>query len=186
VASNETGQVNRAGTGLSIDDFRVDAAAMSPAAFQERHGDAFLLLSAAGLKDEGGVSSTECLLLAEEKEDAFERTAGLALMVFSIWPASASHTHLVTVGRTSKNDLSFADISVSRFHAFIKRGPNGEPQIVDAGSSNGTTVNALSVCTKEADAPTNLKRGDNVRFGQVDTTFLDAKALQSFVSKFND
>jgi hypothetical protein len=62
---------------------------------------------------------------------------------------------------------------------------HGEHQIIDAGSSNGTTVNGFSVCTKQAGPPTNLKSGDSIRFGQVDTTFLDAKALRSFVLKFD-
>jgi hypothetical protein len=186
VVSKGTAEQSRAGAGLPIADFRVDAAGLSPAAFEQRHGSGFLLLSTAGMKNVLGGSSTELLLFAEEKEDAAERTAGLAVSVYPVRAASASHTHLITVGRTSKNDLTFPDISVSRFHAFIKRGPNGEYQIIDAGSSNGTSVNGFSVCTKQAGPPTNLKNGDNIRFGQVDTTFLDASALQSFVLKFDD
>lgn len=186
MASKAAPERNKKGAGLPIGDFRVDAAELSPVAFEERHGSGFLLLSAAGMKNVVGASSTELLLFAEEKEDAAERTAGLAVSVFPVRAASTSHTHLITVGRTSKNDLTFPDISVSRFHAFIKHGPNGEHQIIDAGSSNGTTVNGFSVCTKQAGPPTNLKSGDSIRFGQVDTTFLDARALRSFVLKFDD
>ena len=186
MASKATTDQIRAGEGTSIDGFRADAVELSPVAFEERHGSGFLLLSAAGMKNVASVSSTELLFLAEEKEDAAERTAGLAVLVFPIRAASASHTHLITVGRTSKNDLIFSDISVSRFHAFLKHGPEGGYQIIDAGSSNGTTVNGFSVCTKDAGPPTSLKSGDNVRFGQIDTTFLEASALRSFILKFDD
>jgi hypothetical protein len=32
----------------------------------------------------------------------------------------------------------------------------------------------------------NLTSGDNIRFGQVDVTFLEADALRSYVTKFGD
>jgi hypothetical protein len=185
LASKATADQSRAGAGLPIDDFRADAAALSPVAFEERYGSGFLLLSAAGMKNVASTSSTELLLFDEEKEDAAERTAGMAVLVFPVRSASASPTHLITVGRTSKNDLTFADISVSRFHAFMKRGPDGGFQILDTGSSNGTTVNGFSVSTKGAGPPTSLKNGDTVRFGQVDTTFLESSALRSFILKFD-
>jgi pSer/pThr/pTyr-binding forkhead associated (FHA) protein len=100
--------------------------------------------------------------------------------------AKASLTHLITVGRATKNDVTISDISVSRFHAFFKRGPTGGFQLQDAGSSNGTIVNESSVCTKEAGPPMDVKSGDNIRFGQVDVTFLEANALRSYVAKFGD
>jgi len=81
--------------------------------------------------------------------------------------AKSSHTHLITVGRAAKNDVAIADISISRFHAFFKRNSAGGFQLHDAGSTNGTMVNESSVCTKEAGPPTDVKSGDNIRFGQV-------------------
>ena len=89
-------------------------------------------------------------------------------------------------GRDPVCDLVLSDISVSRFHAFLKRGPNGGFQLQDAGSSNGTLVNGASVCRKEAGPPTNVKSGDNIRFGQVDVTFLEADAMRSYLAKFGD
>jgi hypothetical protein len=186
VASKSTDLRIQVGSGAPIERFREDVAGLSPADFEERHGSAFLLLSAAGMRQVKSVTSTELFLLEEEKDEVLEPTAGLSVLVFPVRPASRSHTHLVTVGRTSKNDVSIPDISVSRFHAFFKRGPGGELQLHDTGSTNGTTVNSLSVCTKEAGPPTNLTTGDNVRFGQIEMTFLEAEALRSFVSKFGD
>ena len=93
---------------------------------------------------------------------------------------------MITVGRAAKNDVMISDISVSRFHAFFKRSPAGRFQLHDAGSSNGTIVNGSSVCTKENGPATELHSGDNIRFGQVDATFLELDALRSFVEKFAD
>jgi hypothetical protein len=139
------------------------------------------------LKQPKSGTATEVHLLDfGDPGEAGERTAGLSVQVFPIRAATESLMHLVTVGRTSRNDLTIPDISVSRFHAFFRRTPEGRIQLHDAGSTNGTTVNGISVCTKDAGPPTDLETGDNVRFGQIDVTFLKADALRSFVLKFDD
>ncbi len=176
-----------AGSGLPLESFRQDAQRLSADDFDSRHGSAFLLLSATALKQPKSGTATEVNLLDfGEEDEAGERTAGLSVQVFPIRAATNSLAHLVTVGRTSRNDLTIPDISVSRFHAFFRRTPDGRFQLHDADSSNGTTVNGFSVCTKETGPPTDLETGDNVRFGQIDVTFLKADALQSFVLKFDD
>ncbi len=179
-SADETGAI---GSGQRIEDFRDDARALACDAFEDRHGGAFLLLTAAGFRPDGGNTSTEMMLL-DSPEDAGERTAGVSVLVFPVRPARPSHTHLITVGRTSKNDVTIPDISVSRFHAYLKRGSDGRYQMLDAGSSNGTTVNGLTVPTKGAGSPVDLKTGDSVRLGQTDFTFLEAEALHEFARKF--
>ncbi len=183
-AKSEQGGSARA-FGLRIEDLREDAARLSTDEFENRYGDAFLLLSSAGFKQPKNGSSTEVLLLDLEDEVA-ERTAGVSVRVFSIQAAKRSLNHLITVGRAAKNDVMISDISVSRFHAFFKRSPTGRFQLHDAGSSNGTIVNGSSVCTKETGPATELHSGDNIRFGQVDATFLELDAFRSFVEKFSD
>ncbi|MBW2540831.1 MAG: FHA domain-containing protein [Deltaproteobacteria bacterium] len=172
-------------SGVQIEDLRSDAERLSPEEFENQHGNAFLLLSSAGFKQSRGATSTEVLLL-DLDEDIAERTAGVSVRVLPIRAAKSSLTHLITIGRTSKNDVTISDISVSRFHAFFKRNPDVGFQLHDAGSTNGTTVNGISVATKEAGPPTNLTSGDNIRFGQVDVTFLEADALRSYIAKFGD
>jgi hypothetical protein len=170
---------------LRIEELRSDAAELSPEEFEDRHGEAFLLLSSTGFKQPMSTSSTEVLLL-ELDEEAGERTAGVSIRIIPIRAAKDSHTHLITVGRAAKSDVVIEDISVSRFHAFFKRNPAGGFQLNDAGSTNGTLVNEASVCTKEAGPPTDVKSGDNIRFGQVDVTFLEANAMRSYIAKFGD
>ena len=55
--------------------------------------------------------------------------------------------------------------------------------IHDEGSSNGTTVNGAFVPGRDMGPPTQLKPGDTVKLGQVETTFTDAKALRDFALK---
>jgi pSer/pThr/pTyr-binding forkhead associated (FHA) protein len=170
---------------LPIEDLRSDAARLSAEDFEKQHGNAFLLLSSTGFKQSKSATSTEVLLL-DLDEEIGQRTAGVSVRVLPIRAAKSSLTHLITIGRTSKNDVTISDISVSRFHAFFKLNPAGGFQLHDAGSTNGTTVNGCSVSTKEAGPPTNVTSGDTIRFGQVDVTFLEADALRSYVAKFGD
>lgn len=173
------------GTGQKIESFLKGARELTPDDFGEHYGSGFLLLTATGLKHDGGKSSTEMTLLDDDPGDAAERTAGVSILVFPIRPASGIHTHMVTVGRTSKNDVVVPDISISRFHAYFKQKADGVWQVLDAGSTNGTMVNGFSVPAKGAGAPIDLKAGDSVRLGQMDVTFLDANALRAFALKFD-
>jgi pSer/pThr/pTyr-binding forkhead associated (FHA) protein len=170
---------------LRIEDLRLDAARLSSEGFEDRYGNAFLLLSSAGFKQSKSASSTEVLLL-DLDEEVGERTAGVSVRVMPIRAAKESPRHLITVGRTAKNDVTISDISVSRFHAFFKRSADGGFLLHDAGSTNGTIVNESSVSTKETGPPSDVKSGDNIRFGQVDVTFLEVDALRSYVAKFGD
>ncbi len=183
MANGESGKGAQTGSGLSIKGFLGDAQSLSPADFEELHGGAFLLLSAAGLTPPESTYSTR-VELDSSAPDPSEMTAGLRLLVFPVRRTERSITHLITVGRMTNNDVVVPDISVSRFHAFVKQGDNGVFQIQDGGSTNGTTVNGFSVPTKGTGAPVDLKPGDSVRLGQMDVTFLEAGALREFALKF--
>ena len=175
----------RAASEFRIENLRSDAAGLSTEEFEDRYGSAFLLLSSTGFKQPKGTASTEVLLL-DLDEDAGERTAGVSIRVVPVRAGENALTHLITVGRRGDSDVTVADISVSRLHAFFKRNPDGGFSLQDVGSTNGTTVNEFSVCTKEMGPPTDVKSGDNIRFGQVEVTFLEVDALRSYVVKFGD
>jgi hypothetical protein len=176
---------NRATSEFRIENLRSDAAGLSAEEFEDRYGSAFLLLSSTGFKQPKGTASTEVLLL-DLGEDVGECTAGVSVRVVPVRASENALTHLITVGRRADSDVTIADISVSRLHAFFKRRPDGGFSLQDVGSTNGTTVNEVSVCTKETGPPTDLKSGDDIRFGQIDLTFLEVDALRSFVVKFGD
>ena len=168
------------GSGLLLKDFSSDARNLSPADFEERYGSAFLLLTAAELREPAGPAMTEVALVGFD-EAGSERTADLALLAYPVVRSERSVGHLVTVGRTSNNDVVIPDLSVSRFHAFMKPVGDGRFQIQDANSTNGTTVNGASVPAQGHGPAVELKSGDNVRLGQVELSFLSAEALREFV-----
>src|SRR6266700_5585595 len=52
---------------------------------------------------------------------------------------------LLKIGRAADNQVVIADLSVSRYHAELRRNPRGGFTIVDLGSHNGTFVNGQRV-----------------------------------------
>lgn len=83
---------------------------------------------------------------------------------------------MITIGRTSNNDVVISDPSVSKFHAYVRVPAEGAPsdaplQLCDADSGNGTLVNGSRVLRTPA---TEICPGDTIRFGQVELTLLRA------------
>jgi ABC transport system ATP-binding/permease protein len=54
-------------------------------------------------------------------------------------------TTLLRIGRAADNQVVIADLSVSRYHAELRRNPRGGYTIVDLGSHNGTFVNGQRI-----------------------------------------
>jgi hypothetical protein len=171
----------RSGTALLLETLVDDAQRLSAEEFELRHGGAFLLLTAASLSAPAGPCTTELKLL--EDEESRTHTANLSVLVYPIRRSAHSLVHLVTVGRATNNDVVVRDVSVSRFHAFLKRADGGEFLIQDAGSTNGTSVNGRPVPARGNGPPQALRPGDDVRLGQVDLTFVDARGLREFAQK---
>jgi hypothetical protein len=69
------------------------------------------------------------------------------------------------LGRSRECDCVLADPNVSRRHAELRRGPTGDWQIVDLGSTNGVKVNGRQVDTSR------LSPGDEVVLGTTRFTF---------------
>lgn len=87
--------------------------------------------------------------------------------------AGSSFVDLITLGRTSQNDIIISDTSVSRSQAFFrKRDPNWF--LCDAGSKNGTRVDGQLLLPR-----TEIQLRDNARleFGSVESRFCSANTL---------
>ena len=166
------------GSGVPIRDLRADARALARSEFEERYGRAFLLLSAAEFA--AARPTVTDVRLEEDSRPRVESTANLSLIVFAVRHNGRSASHLITLGRAPDNDVVVPDVSISRFHAFVKEGGASRWLMQDAGSTNGTTVNGRSVPRQGHGPPSELASGDDVRLGQVELTFLDSEALVSF------
>jgi len=106
--------------------------------------------------------------LATPVADAVRAAIRTARSVQMLYPASgAAPLHfppdgtctVFTIGREANCDMVLADMTVSRYHARLTRGP-GEWLLADLGSTNGTMVNGWRVRQ-----PVVVRAGDQVRFG---------------------
>lgn len=68
---------------------------------------------------------------------------------------------MVTLGRTSNNDLVVSCGSVSKFHAYFDQDAQGTWRVSDASSTHGTTLNDLRLAPR---TPTVIKAGDTLGF----------------------
>jgi hypothetical protein len=69
---------------------------------------------------------------------------------------------MITLGRTTNNDMVLPDITISKFHAYFR--VNGEEvDLTDAGSRNGSYVGDQKLVPNGT--PTRLVPGSVVRFG---------------------
>ncbi len=74
------------------------------------------------------------------------------------------------IGRSRENELVLDDISISRRHAEIQRGPEGTFTILDRGARNGICVNGQPVQKRT------LREGDMIEIGDMALRFTETGA----------
>jgi hypothetical protein len=87
--------------------------------------------------------------------------------------AGASFPDRITIGRTSNNDVAFNEVSISRFHAYL-RFEGGRYLIADAGSKNGSFLDGLRL---EPRKERTVMSKSVIRLGDVELTFYVAADL---------
>jgi pSer/pThr/pTyr-binding forkhead associated (FHA) protein len=96
--------------------------------------------------------------------------AGSALLVVKRGPNAGSRFLLdqpvTTAGRHPDSDIFLDDVTVSRRHAEFRKLDDGEFEVVDVGSLNGTYVNREPVDSAV------LANGDEVQIGKFRLVFL--------------
>lgn len=117
-----------------------------------------------------GKTDTSAPLAAErEVWGVDELPSGSAVLVVKRGPNAGSRFGLdkpvTTAGRHPSSDIFLDDVTVSRQHAEF-RSENGEYQVVDANSLNGTYVNRKAVDSAL------LAHGDEIRIGNFCLVFL--------------
>jgi hypothetical protein len=127
------------------------------------------------MRDEPGAHTTMTFTPEEAGEEdglslAELRIEGPALVVRSgggrAGETFALEHERIAVGRAPECEVFLDDVTVSRKHAAISRGPDGYT-IDDEGSLNGTYVNRRRVETAK------LEDGDEVQIGKYKLTFLE-------------
>jgi hypothetical protein len=93
-------------------------------------------------------------------------------IVLGVRKVQKAFPSMITVGRTSNNDVVLSDVQISKFHAFFRQQDGGRFELLDAGSRNGTWVGENKVPSKGDAHP--VRVGDELQFGQLRFSFFDA------------
>jgi hypothetical protein len=103
------------------------------------------------------------------KEDAsVYRVFGLVKGANNPWPER------VSIGRARNNDVVISDNSVSKLHGHYTWDASGAMYLTDTNSRNGILVNGKRLA---ASGRTEIKLGDSVVFGSMQTTLISATQL---------
>lgn len=157
--------------GLKLDELRALTHGLGVRDVIERFGDAFFVRRTRGTLELPAPTRTLAGFLPVAPERSGE------IVVYAVRRQPDSLHAFVSIGRLDKNDVALRDESVSKFHAFLRERP-GALELVDAKSTNGTSVDGQPVPQQGAGAGPVLRVGQVVRFGGVFVTFVDAHGLQ--------
>lgn len=175
--------VRAAPEGLPMTAFVSDAEMLDPARFASRHGPAFLVMLGGAVPARAAGLGPTSRVVTRTRTDNGERSPAMRVLVFPIVRALNSPREEVSVGRGDGNDIMLRDETVSDLHALLI--PAGTGYCVqDEGSRNGTAVEGVPVAARGKGPPTELRLGQTVKFGGLNTTFVDAAGLMDLVHRF--
>lgn len=161
----------------TLDDFKRENAALGREAFLGKYFTNFIVLTCP-LYDQASLNFKTC---SYPMPGALPKNR-MVTRVQSVSKSGDAEYHMVTVGRTSNNDICIPLGNISKFHAyFMKDHKTGGTTIVDAGSTNCTQVNMQPLTPRE---PRLLLNGDRITFGKdIRAEFLTAEGMWTLVSQ---
>jgi hypothetical protein len=151
--------------------------------FEAMFGRAFIVRFTGRLKEKLPSMATPALGLVPGVES--ETTGDTMVIVHPLARRPSSEHPFISIGRIDKNDVCLADESVSKFHAYVKDNGAGGYVLQDARSRNGTTLDGKVVPGRGLGEPLAITSGQAVRFGGVDSMFLDAKATLELLTRLS-
>ena len=86
----------------------------------------------------------------------------------------------VSIGRARNCDITLRDASVSKLHAQVRAREDGQLELVDLGSQNGTSVNDVKA---KANEPIPVHADDVITVGTIGVRVLHAKVVHTILSK---
>ena len=95
-------------------------------------------------------------------------------MLLAVRKVIGTFPNMITLGRTSNNDIVVPDVSISKFHAWFQR-LGDRVEVGDAGSKNGTAVNGETLPPRGARVLVKRRLGrggSTTRRGRLDTDLL--------------
>jgi FHA domain len=165
-------------------DYAARAMELSRADFVKAYPFPFLVGAAGSIVEPSGPQKTGIIERLDpettlEGDEGVEPVAGPS-MVFAVRKVQKTFPTMITVGRTSNNDIVIRDVTVSKFHAFFRMTADGI-EMGDAGSRNGSWVGKQKL---EPKGPVmTVPLGNNVRFGSLVFQLVDAGGCWDFLRR---
>lgn len=157
-----------------LSSLMAQAASMSVEEFAASHPGHYLITEAV-LQDDASWRSFKTSAVAAVKPG--QQRAALAVAPVVKRDQTNPYSWMITIGRTRNNDIVLSDVSISKLHAWIRRRTEDDGTevftVTDAGSRNGTFVNANPLRGDTGRLPV----GARLRLGQVELLFADGRML---------
>ncbi|MBN2359704.1 MAG: FHA domain-containing protein [Deltaproteobacteria bacterium] len=161
-----------------LSELAADAAASTVDRLRDAYGNAYLLLDADFVTP---CEQFDGLPTAVAEVSTVQRSTRLPrLRIFAIRKSTRNFEPVITLGRLPSCDLVIAHPSVSACHALFIATEQCVA-LYDAGSTNGTTINGDPVPLRSDARPLPLAPLSRIRFGSVETTYLDAERLLALI-----
>jgi len=163
-----------------VDDFVQELKRIGEVAFRKRHNAPVLIVT--GRATRGKRADTDEVTRVTSLKASGKHRASLALVhrVFAIAKAPHAPSGPVVVGRTTENDVSIPEYSISKRHCSFEI-KNGMMNVSDCGSTNGTTLNGTPL---ELGTSTPLCGGEQITMGRFTFVYETPAGCLEFVSGF--
>jgi pSer/pThr/pTyr-binding forkhead associated (FHA) protein len=113
------------------------------------------------------------LLSSEDRSVVGQLAHESSMLVVIAGPSKGSRflidSESVAIGRSAEADICLDDVTVSRTHAKINRTANGDYEISDCQSLNGTYLNGTAITESR------LAVGDEIQIGKFRLTYFNGK-----------
>jgi len=161
-----------------VDDFVQELKRVGEVAFRKRHAAPVLIVT--GRATRGKRADTDEVTRVTSLKQSGKHRASLALVhrVFAIEKAPHAPAGAVVVGRTTENDVSIPEHSISKRHCTFEI-REGLMTVADCGSTNGTMLNGTPLT---ADAPVPLCGGEQITMGRFTFVYETPAGFLEFVS----
>jgi hypothetical protein len=161
-----------------VDDFVQELKRVGEVAFRKRHPAPVLIVT--GRATRGKRAQTDEVTRVVSLEGSGKHRASLALVhrVFPLTKAASAPAGPVTVGRTSENDVSIPEYSISKRHCAFEM-KDGMMTVADCGSTNGTLLNGARL---DAGKAVPLCGGEQITMGRFTFVYETPAGFLEFVS----
>lgn len=132
-------------------------------AFVKQFPEPFLIFDAGGEIFTKGVG-VDTINLASTSDDGPKPKRGRNAVAIRKRPGANPFAGMITVGRAPNNDIPLLVPSLSKFHAYFVKTPQGQLGLCDAGSKNGTKLRGEQLPVRGS--PTIVNDGDMIQFGK--------------------